>query len=718
MEEKVIKPVPDVEALRYKGTPEKPDIKIFVSHRIDLDSETIDNPLYIPVRCGATFDDRENVDMLGDDTGDNISEKRLSYCELTVQYWAWKNVEADYYGLCHYRRYLSFKSGENQNEDKYQNESVHVSEKPNSLDEIKDFEEFKEFIESEKNEKIVNNKKAKHSEKKEEKDTPEFVLDGFNHYIANAITEKNVEKFGMVEEKMRETITQYDIIGVVPAYLDKIENAKPVAVFESLEKNPTTFPIEAIKIFIRIVKEKYPSFAQDVDEYFGGYEWRAFNCYILKKEFFNEYCEMCFSVLNQFDREVDCSKFNQEQLRTAGYMGEVLFGIYWHHLRRQNAAKLLETNVVRFDNTTKCREIIPAFDSRNIPVVMASSNEYVPFLSVVLNSIQKNSKASDNYDIIVIGKNISDYRKKILSDMVQAYDNFSIRFIDAQAYLAGWKFHTAMHVTEMTYLRLAMLDIMKNYDKAIYLDCDIVVNWDLADLFYTDIGDNYVAAARDTIMAGWCNSDYDYSRTYNERFLGLKSSDKYFNAGILLFNLSEMRKHISSEDLLEMAQKKNWKWFDQDVLNIVCENHVYMLDNAWNILSHRHTYDYEMAEFFAPYSVWEEYKKAQKEPKIIHYAGRFIPCFVPDTDLAEYFWKYARNTPFYELILSSMAQNQIGIASQMLRQPSHPRGLDAYGIVNKAFPYGSRRRSVFKKVMPRDSFLWNVCKKVYHIFKK
>ena len=59
--EKVWKPVPDVEELKYHGTPEKPDIKIFVSHRIDLDSETIDNPLYIPVRCGAVYDERENV---------------------------------------------------------------------------------------------------------------------------------------------------------------------------------------------------------------------------------------------------------------------------------------------------------------------------------------------------------------------------------------------------------------------------------------------------------------------------------------------------------------------------------------------------------------------------------------------------------------------------------------------------------------------------------
>ena len=44
--------------------------------------------------------------FLHDDTGDNISRKNRSYCELTAQYWAWKNIDIDYYGFFHYRRYL------------------------------------------------------------------------------------------------------------------------------------------------------------------------------------------------------------------------------------------------------------------------------------------------------------------------------------------------------------------------------------------------------------------------------------------------------------------------------------------------------------------------------------------------------------------------------------------------------------------------------------
>ena len=82
------------------------DIKIFISRRIDVDSVHVDNKFYVPVRCGAVYDKNQNSPYLGDNIGGNVSEKRFPYSELTVQYWAWKNTTADYYGLCHYRRYF------------------------------------------------------------------------------------------------------------------------------------------------------------------------------------------------------------------------------------------------------------------------------------------------------------------------------------------------------------------------------------------------------------------------------------------------------------------------------------------------------------------------------------------------------------------------------------------------------------------------------------
>ena len=58
------------------------DIKIFVSHRIDLESVLLKEPIYYPVRCGAIFVEHENTEIPGDDTGINISSRRMSFCEL------------------------------------------------------------------------------------------------------------------------------------------------------------------------------------------------------------------------------------------------------------------------------------------------------------------------------------------------------------------------------------------------------------------------------------------------------------------------------------------------------------------------------------------------------------------------------------------------------------------------------------------------------------
>lgn len=79
------------------------DIKIVVAtHKL---SALPDDPLYLPVHAGAQVHDY-TLPYTPDNTGDHISEKNATFCELTALYWAWKNLEADYIGLCHYRRYF------------------------------------------------------------------------------------------------------------------------------------------------------------------------------------------------------------------------------------------------------------------------------------------------------------------------------------------------------------------------------------------------------------------------------------------------------------------------------------------------------------------------------------------------------------------------------------------------------------------------------------
>lgn len=78
------------------------DTKIFVMTHKKIDP--IPDPMYVPMHVGKAG--KEELGYLGDDTGENISEKNRNYCELTGMYWLWKNMDCDNIGICHYRRYF------------------------------------------------------------------------------------------------------------------------------------------------------------------------------------------------------------------------------------------------------------------------------------------------------------------------------------------------------------------------------------------------------------------------------------------------------------------------------------------------------------------------------------------------------------------------------------------------------------------------------------
>ena len=79
-------------------------IKILVAcHK---QAEVFKNNVYLPIHVGKALHKDVDLGFQGDDTGENISSLNPLYCELTAQYWGWKNLDVEYIGLCHYRRYF------------------------------------------------------------------------------------------------------------------------------------------------------------------------------------------------------------------------------------------------------------------------------------------------------------------------------------------------------------------------------------------------------------------------------------------------------------------------------------------------------------------------------------------------------------------------------------------------------------------------------------
>ena len=89
------------------------------------------------------------------------------------------------------------------------------------------------------------------------------------------------------------------------------------------------------------------------------------------------------------------------------------------------------------------------------------------------------------------------------------------------------------------------IDFVKNYDKIVYLDIDMIVLHDLADLYNTDIGRNWIAACFDYgVMAKLKSGQYETREYFKDKIGICDVFNEYFQAGMLIFNLEALRKTI------------------------------------------------------------------------------------------------------------------------------------------------------------------------------
>lgn len=592
--EKQQKPVPNDDKLVYKGTPDSPDIKIFVSHRIDVDSEQIDNLLYVPVRCGAVYDRSERSDMLGDDTGDNISEKRMSYCELTVQYWAWKNVEADYYGLCHYRRYIGFSN---------EHFPVGTSERNNGC-----------VCEPEINEEII-------------------------------------KKHCLDEAAMTEEIKNYDVIAIEPIKL----RSNPRSNYEAMKQSSDYHNMADLDVCIEIIKSKYPEMSDAVDSYMHKTkECWLYNCWIMKKTLFFEYSAWLFDILKETEDRIDTRYYSQQMLRTPGTLGERLFGIYLTYLGMQGSYKIKKHQLVFFERVEKIAPITPAFSDNNIAIASNFNNNYVPVFSVLLKSIINNSSRENNYDVILLSQDISDENKKKLLTMTANKPNFSLRFVNPDRYTCGLNMYVAFkEYTSDMYVRVLIPHVLEKYDKVLVLDADMISKTDVSLLYNTELGGHCAAAVKDVVYGGYLNGVVEGTLEYSKNTLRLSEPYNYCNTGVILLDCKKIRELYTLEYLQNYIDTHNFRIYEQDTLNVLLDGKILFLDRRWNMYTYTSDAIVKCVNY-APFKDKQEYLEARKDPWILHYAAHPKPWWTGVGDFAYDFWEVARTSPYYEELISEM----------------------------------------------------------------
>ena len=263
-----------------------------------------------------------------------------------------------------------------------------------------------------------------------------------------------------------------------------------------------------------------------------------------------------------------------------------------------------------------------------IPVFYAINDGYVPFLAVSLESLVAKISEQNFYEIRVLYTHLNEEHQKALKKYERK--NLTIEFVNLNEKIEriANKLYTRDYFSMETYYRLFLPDLYPEMKKALYIDADTVLLDDIAKLYNIDLGTNLVGAIPD----GAVQSIKEF-QDYVELVIGLKDYHNYFNAGILLMNLEELRTYRFQVKFMYLLDTIKFRVAqDQDYLNRLCKGRVTIIGNEWNTMPGANP------------------DKRSKNPKLIHFNLSNKPWHLDNVPYEEYFWDFAWQTDFYDEI--------------------------------------------------------------------
>ena len=207
-----------------------------------------------------------------------------------------------------------------------------------------------------------------------------------------------------------------------------------------------------------------------------------------------------------------------------------------------------------------------------------------------------------------------------------------------------------MWVNETTYMRVMLPDLLPDhYQRALYLDSDVIVEADLMRLWMHGVRDHVLLAVRDYFTPTVASPNSGLVSTY--RSLGMEPSVPYFNAGIILLNLTTMRaRRIAAATFAYLrAHHDSIKWWDQDGLNAVVAGEWGQLDLRWNVQvwALRHFERSPDSQFKREQR--ERIRHVGSDPYILHFTFRkpWRPGDITDLRYRPRFFRYLRRSGWF-----------------------------------------------------------------------
>lgn len=269
-------------------------------------------------------------------------------------------------------------------------------------------------------------------------------------------------------------------------------------------------------------------------------------------------------------------------------------------------------------------------------ILLSADENYLMQAVVSINSIIISNKDLKLEFHVLYSKISDDAKEKVSKWMEIQYSGTDIFFhrVREENYIFPIREGDAVSIE--TYFRILAPDILPlDIKRILYVDCDTVTIGSIRDLFDMDLEGYALGCA------------LGMAEESRKLFLGLKSKDPYFQAGVMLMNLEYWREHRVGEKVLEFIQKNrdNLPRHEQDAMNAVLAGKYLLLEQKWNTCLGAAPRD----------------KKFENDPVILHYTGyhRYKPWWKNTLSRwQDVYLRYRAGTPYESVALEWCEQYQ------------------------------------------------------------
>lgn len=291
-------------------------------------------------------------------------------------------------------------------------------------------------------------------------------------------------------------------------------------------------------------------------------------------------------------------------------------------------------------------------EKQNINIVFASDDNYIQHATVAMMSIMQNTSRQNYLHCYILDDGISIRAKEKVYQTFRG-TNVEVHFLCADVKNLENLFVSGQ-LSRAAYLRLQMAELLpESVERAIYLDCDLVVLQDIATLWSMDLQQHPLGAVVDYgIMA----SHKDWKR--KQRELGFEASDEYFNSGVLVVDVSAWRRDNYGCKIIESVKKCDYQHHDQDALNVMFYKNWASIPLQWNVIP-------PVWNLFIKILCKAKFRKmaikARQDIAILHYAGGYKPWEYPEIkSFNKAYYQYFRQTAFADESMPQPNKNRRG----------------------------------------------------------